>query len=185
MLLAVTLSLIVCNIPNTIYFVVVKFYDTRKLLYGRSCMEVKDDDIKMYKIGFYFVVIQDVLSDLPHIVNFFLYCLAGKKFRSIFINEVRHFLYELHLIKRKDRRYTHTTCGMKSELPSRSHVLLKRERAFSDIPKSRTRRTMEVLFNGTTSKTFLNEDNHNLLQRKNFPRTSIDERHLRPYRNLQ
>ena len=185
MLLAVTLSLIVCNIPNTIYFVVVKFYDTRKLLYGRSCSDITDHDIQLYKIGFYSVVIQDVLSDLPHIVNFFLYCLAGKKFRSIFFNEVQHFLYDLHLLKRKERRYTHTACGMKSELTSRSHVPLKRERAFSDIPRSRKRRTMEVLFNGSTSKTFLNNDNQNLLQKKTFPRTSMDECHLRPYRNLQ
>lgn len=79
MLLAVTLSLIICNIPNTIYFVVAKFYDTRNLLFGRTCWEVTDRHIKLYKLGFYSVVVQDVLSDLPHIVNFFLYCLAGKK----------------------------------------------------------------------------------------------------------
>ena len=182
MLLAVTLSLIICNIPNTIYFVVVKFYDTRHLLFGRTCSEISDRDIKLYKLGFYSVVVQDVLSDLPHIVNFFLYCLAGKKFRSIFINEVQHFLYELHLLKRKERRYTNTACLMKSEFTSRSGLPSKRERASSSntaIP--RKRKTVEVLFNGTTSKTFVNEDNQNLLQKKHFPRPSYDESNHSPY----
>lgn len=101
MLLAVTLSLIIFNIPNTLIFLIAKIYDTRTLLMGRSCSEIPDRDITLYKLGFYFSVVQDILSDLPHIVNFFLYCLAGKKFRSIFIAEVRHFLTEIHLIKRK------------------------------------------------------------------------------------
>lgn len=100
MLLAVTLSLIIFNIPNTLIFLIAKIYDTRTLLMGRLCSEIPDGDITLYKLGFYFSVIQDILSDLPHIVNFFLYCLAGKKFRSIFIAEVRHFLTEIHLIKR-------------------------------------------------------------------------------------
>ena len=99
MLLAVTLSLIVFNIPNTLIFLFSKIYDTRQLLNGRSCAVITDDDIRLYKIGFYSSVCQDILSDLPHIVNFFLYCLAGKKFRSIFINEVKYFLMEIHLVK--------------------------------------------------------------------------------------
>lgn len=79
MLLAVTLSLIVCNIPNTIFFLSVQIYDIRNVLFGRSCFEITDHDIKLYKFGFYASVVQDILSDLPHIFNFFLYCLAGKK----------------------------------------------------------------------------------------------------------
>lgn len=84
MLLAVTLSLIICNIPNTIFFISVKIYDTRRLLFGRSCSEISDHDIYIYKFGFYSSVVQDILCDLPHIFNFFLYYLAGKKFRSIY-----------------------------------------------------------------------------------------------------
>ncbi|CAF3651948.1 unnamed protein product [Rotaria sp. Silwood1] len=90
MLLAVTLSLIILNIPNTIYFVSLNIYDTRKL------------------IG----IIQDILSDLPHVVNFFLYCLAGKHFRSIFINE-------FHLIEQKQRRLTNGASILNSDsIPS-------------------------------------------------------------------
>jgi hypothetical protein len=78
-LLAVTLSIIICNIPNTIFFIYVKIYDTRDLLVGRSCSEISDHDIKLYKFSFYASVVQDILSDLPHIFNFLLYCIAGKK----------------------------------------------------------------------------------------------------------
>ncbi|CAF4320791.1 unnamed protein product, partial [Rotaria sordida] len=81
MLLAVTLSLIIFNIPNTIIFLLTKINNSRQLLHGRSCLEISDNDIKSYKIMFYSIVIQDILSDLPHIINSFLYCLSGKKFR--------------------------------------------------------------------------------------------------------
>jgi hypothetical protein len=78
-LLAVTLSIIICNIPNTIFFIYVKIYDTRQLVFGRSCSEISDHDIKLYKFSFYASVVQDILSDLPHIFNFLLYCIAGKR----------------------------------------------------------------------------------------------------------
>ncbi|CAF3222448.1 unnamed protein product, partial [Rotaria sp. Silwood2] len=106
MLLAVTLSLIIFNIPNTIIFLFTRIYDPQLSLHGRSCFEVSDSDIRLYKIRFYSSVIQDILSDLPHIVNFFLYCLAGKKFRSIFLNQVRLCFIETHLIKQKRKRFT-------------------------------------------------------------------------------
>ncbi|CAF1254265.1 unnamed protein product [Rotaria sp. Silwood1] len=103
MLLAVTLSLIIFNIPNTIFFVSDKIYDIRQILHGRSCLDISDHDIVLYKVGFYSGVIQDILSDLPHVVNFFLYCLAGKKFRSIFINEFQQLLVDFHLIEKKPK----------------------------------------------------------------------------------
>lgn len=160
MLLAVTLSLIICNIPNTIFFVFVKLYDTRQLLHGRSCRDVSDNDINLYKFGFYSSVIQDILSDLPHIVNFFLYCLAGKKFRSIFINEVHHFLLDLHLIKNKQRRFTHNTSLVKSDFTSRT----SRHSNYGDVSPGKSplkaRKTVEVLFNGKTTKNLLKKKNH-------------------------
>ncbi|CAF5041244.1 unnamed protein product, partial [Rotaria sp. Silwood1] len=66
MLLAVTLSLIILNIPNTIYFVSLNIYDTRKLIGDHSCLDTSDRDIVLYKLGFYPGIIQDILSDLPH-----------------------------------------------------------------------------------------------------------------------
>lgn len=106
MLLAVTLTLIICNIPNTIYSVSIKIYDTRKLLLNRSCSEITDREIILYKVGFYASIFQDILSDLPHIVNFFLYCLAGKKFRMIFLTEVFNILSDCRIFNVKRRRLT-------------------------------------------------------------------------------
>ncbi|CAF1613068.1 unnamed protein product [Rotaria sp. Silwood1] len=104
MLLAVTLSLIILNIPNTIFFVYVNIYDIGKKFKKHPCLDISDGDILLYKYVFYSSVIQDILSDLPHVVNFFLYYLAGKNFRSIFINVFHQFLADFHLIKQKKRR---------------------------------------------------------------------------------
>ncbi|CAF1440636.1 unnamed protein product [Rotaria sordida] len=104
MLLAVTLSLIIFNIPNTIIFLLTKINNSRQLLHGRSCLEISDNDIKSYKIMFYSIVIQDILSDLPHIINFFLYCLSGKKFRSIFQNEIYYYFIHCRLIRRRNQQ---------------------------------------------------------------------------------
>ena len=57
MLLAVTLSLIIFNIPNTIMFLYTRINDPGQLLHGRLCIDVSDDDIKSYKIIFYSSVI--------------------------------------------------------------------------------------------------------------------------------
>ena len=160
MLLAVTLSLIICNIPNTVFFVFVKVFDTRQLLVGRACTDVSDSEIKLYKFGFYSSVLQDILSDLPHIVNFFLYCLAGKKFRSIFANEVRQFLVELHLIKRTQRRFTQSTCGNTSELLASSPVMQANRRLL--LANGRGRQSADVLFNGKATKTIVNQRRGNL-----------------------
>jgi hypothetical protein len=155
MLLAVTLSLILFNIPNTIIFLFTKIKDTRQLLHGRSCLEVSDQDIKLYKYSFYSSVIQDILSDLPHIVNFFLYCLAGKKFRSIILNELHHFFIEIHFSKRKQRRFTHNGNIMNPELTNNSTTNWS-PRPIS--PRNRLlqpRNTISVLFNGTTNQLIL------------------------------
>ena len=129
MLLAVTLTLIMCNIPNTIYFVFVKIYDTRQLLNGRLCENISDDNIKLYKFGFYSSVIQDMLSDLPHMVNFFLYCLAGKRFRDILLNEIRRLLYGLRLIHTNpnNRRFTYGICVSYPEFTRGTSVQLNHE----------------------------------------------------------
>ena len=128
MLLAVNLSLILFNIPNTLMFLLGKIYDPRQLLFGRLCVDISDRDIRIYKISFYSSVMQDILSDLPHVVNFFLYCLAGKKFRSIFLGEVQHGLEELHLIKRRKR--------WNESLVSRTNGTLRCERGVSLIRPS-------------------------------------------------
>ncbi len=184
MLLAVTLSLIICNIPNTIFFVFVKIYDTRKLLVGRLCANVSDNDINLYKFGFYSSVIQDILSDLPHIFNFFLYCLAGKKFRSIFINEVHHVLLDFHLIKQEQRRFTQGTSIVKSALVSRTDSTSNQGRLSSNIIRvPKKRKTIEVLFNGQTTKTLLNQENKNLLRKKNH-RYTVDEANIRSHTTI-
>ncbi|CAF3802968.1 unnamed protein product, partial [Rotaria sp. Silwood1] len=99
MLLAVTLSFIILYFPH------ITFYFANRI-FGRSCFEISDHDIVVYKLGVYIDVIQNILSDLPHVVNFFLYCLAGKKFRSIFINEFHQLLVDFHLIKQRERCHT-------------------------------------------------------------------------------
>jgi hypothetical protein len=162
MLLAVTLSLIILNIPNTIIFLLSKIYDTRVLLIGRSCLEVSENDIKLYKIGFYSSVIQDILSDLTHIVNFFLYCLAGKKFRSILLNEVEHFLVELHLIKRKQRCFTHNGNTLNPEYTNPSGVNWQQRGLSSREALLQSKRSINVFFNSTTNQSILCCQNYKL-----------------------
>jgi hypothetical protein len=176
MLLAVTLSLILFNIPNTIIFLFTKINDTRQLLFGRSCLQITDDDIKLYKIGFYSSVIQDILSDLPHIVNFFLYCLAGKKFRSIFLNEVRHFSIEIHLIKRKQRRFTHNGNIINPEYTNHSPTNFSQRRTSSTRSALLQRKnTINVLFNGTTNQLILCHRNYDIAIHDNerFPKEHL------------
>lgn len=166
MLLAVTLSLILFNIPNTVIFIFTKIHDTRQLLYGRSCADITDDDIKLYKIGFYTSVIQDILSDLPHIVNFFLYCLAGKKFRSIFLNEVRYFFIELHLMKRKERRFTHNGNIVNPEYTNGSAINFSQRRLSTRNALLQRKNTINVLFNGTTNQLILCHRNYDIAIRE-------------------
>jgi hypothetical protein len=167
MLLAVTLSLIMCNIPNTIYFIFVKLYDTRNLVGDhRSCKDISDSDINLYKFGFYSGVIQDILSDLPHIFNFFLYCLAGNKFRSIFINNVHQFLRDFHLIKQSQKRLTQDKAMGISGPISKESRKSNHGRSSSNLKSLRPRRSVEILFDGKTTKTLLNDENENLLKKQ-------------------
>jgi hypothetical protein len=184
MLLAVTLSLIICNIPNTIFFVFFKIYDTRQILVGRDCTNISDHEIDLYKFSFYSIVIQDILSDLPHMFNFFLYCLAGQKFRSIFINEVHQFLLDLHLIKQNQRRLTQDRYSVKPEPTSRPGPNSGHRCSSSSIPLSKSRNTVEVLFNGKTTKTLLNHDTKNLLRKKTH-RHTVDEPCIPSYTTIQ
>jgi hypothetical protein len=180
MLLAVTLSLIVCNIPNTIFFVFIKIYDTRRLLFGRVCENVSDNDILLYKFGFYSGVIQDILSDLPHIFNFFLYCLAGKKFRSIFMNEVHHFLLDLHLIKRGDRRGAYC---LKPDVTA-TGLTSNHNRSLTSKHGGEKRISIDVLFNGQAAKIVSNEEKKNSLRKKTHRHTA-DETSIHPYVTIQ
>ncbi|CAF4912425.1 unnamed protein product, partial [Rotaria sp. Silwood1] len=118
MLLAVTLSLIIFNIPNTIYIVTLKIYNAKEILLNYPCLDITNDDITLYHRQFYLNVIRDILSDLPHAVNFFLYCLAGKKFRNIFINEFHQLLVDFHIIKQKERCLTYRTAILNPNLTS-------------------------------------------------------------------
>lgn len=152
MLLAVTLSLIIFNIPNTIMFIFSRIHDRKQLLHGRNCLQVSDSDIKSYRINFYISVIQDILSDLPHIVNFFLYCMAGKKFRSIFIQEVENCCIDLHLIERKQRRFTNRGGNMNIELVQATNGNSNNPASFvtNERPPSKTRNS--ILYNATNQK---------------------------------
>ncbi len=165
MLLAVTLSLILFNIPNTAIFLFTKVTNTRRLLDG-SCEGVTDSNIKLYKIGFYSSVIQDILSDLPHIVNFFLYCLAGKKFRSIILEEVNRFLVHIHIIKRKQRHSNQTSHVTIQDLTYSTGTNHSPRRASTRTGLSQSQRTSNVLFNGTTSKVLVCQQDYD---------TSLDE----------
>ncbi|CAF5009831.1 unnamed protein product, partial [Rotaria sp. Silwood1] len=144
MLLAVTLSLIIFNIPNTIFFVSDKIYDIRQILHGRSCLDISDHDIVLYKVGFYSGVIQDILSDLPHVVNFFLYCLAGKKFRSIFINEFQQLLVDFHLIGKNPRRRKYDTSILNPDSTLRTGYIPHVGLVSSKTPASTVRKNIEV-----------------------------------------
>jgi hypothetical protein len=165
MLLAVTLSLILFNIPNTAIFLFTKITNTRRLLDG-SCEDVSNANIKLYKIGFYSSVIQDILSDLPHIVNFFLYCLAGKKFRSIILEEVNRFLVHIHIIKRKQRNSNQTSHVTIQDLTYSTGTNHSPRRASTRTGLSQSQRTSNVLFNGTTSKVLVCQQDYD---------TSLDE----------
>ncbi|CAF0855666.1 unnamed protein product [Rotaria sordida] len=169
MLLAVTLSLIIFNIPNTMFFVFVKIYDTRQLLFGRLCIDVSDRDIQLYKFGFYSSVTQDILSDLPHVVNFFLYCLAGKKFRSIFINEFNQLLVDLHLMKkRKERLSTIRTSGLNADVVGSIGHNINPGRSSPKTPPSKIRQSVEVLFNGKNALTTLNRQSTHLSRKRTY-----------------
>ncbi|CAF1417614.1 unnamed protein product, partial [Didymodactylos carnosus] len=114
MLLAVTSSLIILNIPNTLFFLLIKIYDPRLVLHDphtkhrhrelllRNCDLITDRDLNIYKFGIYSSLLQNILGDLPHVVNFFIYCIAGKKFRLIFKTEVLLFFQKTHILHKKD-----------------------------------------------------------------------------------
>ena len=152
MLLAVTISLILFNIPNTIMFLfITKINRIKEVLHTQPCHLLTNEDIQMYKYAHYLSVTQDILSDLPHIVNFFLYCLAGNKFRNIFINEVRNLFIQCHLIERKQGHYdrhrnsinpewTNNLCISQRRTSASNHTLLKNSNSIN------------VFFNGSTNE---------------------------------
>jgi hypothetical protein len=118
------------------------------------------------------------LSDLPHIFNFFLYCFAGKKFRSIFINKVHDFLRDIRLIKRKERRFTQGTCPSNPELlPQQKSINSHQGLLSANIPLLKTRKSVDFLFNGKITQTILNDQN-------NHSHTK-DERRPRSYTIIQ
>ncbi|KAL4228498.1 hypothetical protein ACF0H5_011546 [Mactra antiquata] len=73
MLLAVSLTFVLLVMPNCIFFVARQYWTWKETQLG---------------IAQYYLVYQIVflLSDLNHAVNFYLYCLSGRKFRQKFIN---------------------------------------------------------------------------------------------------
>ncbi|CAF1015170.1 unnamed protein product [Rotaria sordida] len=156
MLLAVTLSLIIFNIPNIIIFLLTRINNPRQLLHGRSCIEVSDNDIKSYKISFYSTVVQDILSDLPHIINFFLYYLAGKKFRNIFLHEVNHCFIKCHLIKRK--KQSRLIQNSNPELSNQTGFNSTQRRLLSGNTSLKSQKTTNVSFNTLTNKLTLNDE---------------------------
>ena len=152
MLLAVTISLILFNIPNTIMFVFInKINRIKEVLHIRPCHLLTNEDIQMYQYAHYLSVIQDILSDLPHIVNFFLYCLAGNKFRSIFTNEVRNLLVQFRFIKRNQG---HSTRYRNSINPEWTNNTLGGMRRSASAQKTalKNSNSINVYFNGTTNE---------------------------------
>ncbi|CAF3880675.1 unnamed protein product [Rotaria sordida] len=161
MLLAVTLSLIICYIPNTIIFLHTRINNSQQLLNGRSCFELSDNDIKIYKIKFYSIVIQDILSDLPHIINFFLYCLAGKKFRSIFQNEVYHCFIQNRLIQRRHQQCFIHYGSLNREFSNPISLNFSQRRVLSGNISLESQKATTVSFNTLTNKLIFNDENHN------------------------
>ncbi|UJR09398.1 hypothetical protein I4U23_013640 [Adineta vaga] len=144
MLFAVTVSLILFNIPNTATFFFTKKNGTQAILRGRDCQTVSDDEISLYQISFYTSVTQDILSDLPHIVNFFLYCLAGKKFRCIILDEVLHCLSEFHIIRRRPTSSNHNYHVTSTECLSASNITRVQERLLKKNSLSPTTKQMNI-----------------------------------------
>ena len=72
MLLTISLVFVILILPNCIFFIVRTYWSWRDTMRG---------------IAQYYLVYQTVflLSDLNHAVNFYLYCLSGRKFRQKFI----------------------------------------------------------------------------------------------------
>ncbi|CAF5053792.1 unnamed protein product, partial [Rotaria sp. Silwood1] len=87
---------------------------------------------------------QDILSDLPHVVNFFLYCLAGKKFRSIFINEFQQLLVDFHLIEKNPRRRKYDTSILSPDSTLRTGYIPHVGLVSSKTPASTVRQNIEV-----------------------------------------
>ena len=71
MLLTISLVFVLLILPNCIFFIVRTYWSWRETMQG---------------IAQYYLVYQTVflLSDLNHAVNFYLYCLSGRKFRQKF-----------------------------------------------------------------------------------------------------
>ncbi|CAF4687080.1 unnamed protein product [Rotaria sp. Silwood2] len=162
MLLAVTLSVIIFNIPNTIFYVGLLIFGEKAYLHNRSFVNMSKDNIAIHKTRFYSEVIKDILLNLPYVVNFFLYCLAGKKFRSIFINEIHQLLIDFHLIEQKER---HRIYGTSPLNPNSIQTIGYSRNVGCMSPKtssSQVRQSVEVLFNGKNALTILNRQNESL-----------------------
>ncbi|CAF4859288.1 unnamed protein product, partial [Rotaria sp. Silwood1] len=143
MLLAVTLSLIIFNIPNTIVFLYTRINDHRSLFKNRQCFEV------------------NILSDLPHVVNFFLYCLAGKKFRSIFLNEIHHCCIRTYLIRKKQRYFTQNGSIINGDLSYPAGFNSSQRQILYGDTLSKFKKTTNASFNALTNKLIFNDENHN------------------------
>ncbi|CAF2562994.1 unnamed protein product [Rotaria sp. Silwood2] len=160
-LLAITLSLIIFNIPNTIVFLFTRINDRQLSLPRRPCLEISDSDIRLYKKIFYSTVIQDILSDLPHIVNFFLYCLAGKKFRNIFLNEVYACFIETHSINRKQKRFTANGSVFNPKLTYPAGLNGSQRRILYRNTSLKCKKATNTSYNTLTNKLTFNDKNHN------------------------
>lgn len=71
MLLTISLVFVILILPNCIFFILKAYWSWQETMQGQAQ---------------YFLVFQTVflLSDLNHAVNFYLYCLSGRKFRQKF-----------------------------------------------------------------------------------------------------
>ena len=75
MLLTISMVFIVLVLPNCIFFIVKEYWTWKNTLHGTA------QYFLLYQIVF-------VLSDLNHAVNFYLYCLSGKRFRHNFLKVI-------------------------------------------------------------------------------------------------
>jgi len=176
MLLAVTLTLIFCNFPNTIYSIWKRFSKRSKLLLKPRCNETTDHDIYLYYIEFYFgMLAQNILSDLPHILNFFLYCLSGQKFRSIFISELQSFLFHLHFLKQKTQQSGQTFIQpSKFQASQRINLIMNPGRSSPARSSVHGRQSVEVLYNGQTVQALIDaKKQQNFNRNKTFRQTII------------
>lgn len=99
MLLTTSIMFILLIMPNCVFFIAREYWTWKETPLGNAQYYL------VYQLVF-------LLSDLNHAVNFYLYCFSGRKFRQKF--------KDLILCRRKQPRYTPTSCISNMEYPRKA-----------------------------------------------------------------